>query len=253
MKKIITLLVALALLAGCAQMKWKEGRSRGNQVQNGMTVDQAVAVIGFPPSHSTERYIEWRRGNAQSYDGTAKGSLKFDVQNGVIVNIPDGGIFSAAAVRRQAEKAQAERDAAYADIKAAEAVGKAAEAAREAAEAERTREEVELEKNAASHSTFICKGKSECAKAFALAQIFISERADQKIQVATDTIIETYNPTEVGRIGIKIIKAPSKGESEMIKISPSCKSRLVDSSACRTARTSIYRDFVPYLEASLRD
>nr|MBF0223733.1 DUF3192 domain-containing protein [Desulfobulbaceae bacterium] len=54
---------------------------------------------------------------------------------------------------------------------------------------------------------FICNNEPACKKAFTLTQIFISEQAGMKIQLATDAIIETYGSKE--NISMKAIKMPS--------------------------------------------
>jgi len=86
---------------------------------------------------------------------------------------------------------------------------------------------------------------------FALAQIYVRDNADQKIQVATDTIIETYNPTEDGKLGITVIKMPRAGTVEIVKITPSCKESSASERYCRLKRTAIYRGFKPFVVKSL--
>jgi hypothetical protein len=48
-----------------------------------------------------------------------------------------------------------------------------------------------------------CKDSDDCSRKFALTQIFISEHADMQIQLATDAIIETFNPIEIMKVGAK--------------------------------------------------
>jgi hypothetical protein len=48
--------------------------------------------------------------------------------------------------------------------------------------------------SAANGAKVVCDLKTTCAKVFALAQIYIATETDQKIQVVTDSVIQTYNP-----------------------------------------------------------
>jgi hypothetical protein len=76
---------------------------------------------------------------------------------------------------------------------------------------------------AAERARYYCTTKDECQKAFSLTQIFISENADMKIQVATDTIVETYNATQEMNVALKAIKIPGAGTSSQIALSGNCK------------------------------
>ena len=100
-----------------------------------------------------------------------------------------------------------------------------------------------------------CDDKASCDKAFSLAQIYINSRASQKIQVATDTIIETYNPTEYGNIGMGAVKIPGKGSSAIIRLSVTCK--ISDSGSfenyCKSRKLDIYKDFRPFVNKMLSD
>jgi hypothetical protein len=100
-----------------------------------------------------------------------------------------------------------------------------------------------------------CNDKTSCDKTFSLTQIYINSMASQKIQVATDTIIETYNPTEYGNIGMGAVKIPSKGGSEIIRLSVTCK--VSDSGHfekyCESKKLDIYRGFRPFVNKMLGD
>lgn len=123
---------------------------------------------------------------------------------------------------------------------------------REAREAEERKKEMADELVAAEHATVTCKSKATCNKAFALAQIYVQQHSDQKIQVATDTIIDTYNPTEGGNVGITVTKVPRAGATEVISITPHCKTEgMYYESVCRLKRTSVYRGFRPFVKKSL--
>lgn len=77
--------------------------------------------------------------------------------------------------------------------------------------------------DAARGSRLTCADDTECRKAFSLAQIYVSTMTDMKIQFATDTIIETYNPTEIGKRGAKVIKMPGAGQSAEIVLTVFCR------------------------------
>lgn len=258
MKKIISAITLLAVLIGCAASSYKSARENANQVQNGMTLGQASAILGIPPTYLTSEFAEWRRGNAQSYDGSIKGSIRFKLKDGVIIGIPAGGIFSSEAAQQYYDEMDARRNEANIQRAAldAEVSAKKAREAKLRAEAA-TAAEARLrllmaeERQAALNSHVSCNDRIMCAKIFALAQIYTSENSDQKIQVATDTIIETYNPTERGRIGIKIIKMPRHGTAEIVSITVTCNEDEFNAVNCSSKRTQIYQGFRPYVEARL--
>lgn len=100
-----------------------------------------------------------------------------------------------------------------------------------------------------------CNDKASCDKAFSLTQIYINSKASQKIQVATDTIVETYNPTENGNIGMGAVKIPGKGSSAIIRLSVTCK--VSDSghfaNYCESKKLDIYKGFRPFVNKMLGD
>jgi hypothetical protein len=98
-------------------------------------------------------------------------------------------------------------------------------------------------------SRVVCTADSECRKAFALAQIYVSTKTDMKIQLATDTIIETYNPTEGGRMGAKVIKTPGAGQSAEIVITVSCRECSLE---LRKISYQLMSEFRPFVESRLR-
>lgn len=254
MLRQIILLISIAIaLSGCGTARFNEARTRVNEVKNGMTVSEARVILGVQPTRVDDEYVIWARGSAQSYNGTDSGAIRFKLKKGRIAEIPDGGIFSPAAVaqleqdRLNAEKTKSAKHAL--EVAEKERLAKL-KVEKERQEAENVEREIIAELKAARESTVICKDKVSCAKAFALAQVYVSEKSDQKIQVATDTIIETYNPTEMGKIGIKVVKVPRQGTTELLTITPTCKSEKYPSieSLCRTSRTSIYSGFRRFIE-----
>lgn len=94
-----------------------------------------------------------------------------------------------------------------------------------------------------------CGTESECRKAFALAQIYVSTKTDMKIQLATDTIIETYNPTESGKMGAKVIKTPGAGQSAEIVLTVACREC---SDPIRRDSLVLMREFRRFVEVRLK-
>jgi len=223
-----------------------------------MTVAQASQILGMPPTDTSSVLVQWRRGNAQKYDGTPSGAIEFHVLDDRIVDVPEGGIFSPAALakinaewlkRRQESDAEIERLGA----EQLEIARLAADARREQEkkDQEETLKNIAAELKAKENAIVICKDKATCSKVFALAQIYVQQNADQKIQVATDTIIETYNPTEGGKAAITVIKIPRSGSTEVVQIKPSCKDEKYFEKICQLKRTAIYRGFKPFIEEAL--
>lgn len=129
----------------------------------------------------------------------------------------------------------------------AEETRKAAAAAAKRAQQKAT--EVALLADADRGSRLTCANDTECRKAFSLAQIYVSTKTDMKIQFATDTIIETYNPTEVGKMGAKVIKMPGAGQSAEIVLTVSCRECSV---IPRLESLNLMRDFRQFVESRLR-
>lgn len=104
---------------------------------------------------------------------------------------------------------------------------------------------------AKQNSSVVCVGEKICKKYFQLTQLFINNNSDMKIQVATDTIVETYNPTDLYKVGMKASKYPGKDDSEKIIIDVICKSEANDA-LCIQKETAIYEKFRPFIEMSLQ-
>lgn len=100
----------------------------------------------------------------------------------------------------------------------------------------------------------ICDSKTGCDKTFSLTQIYINSNANQKIQIATDTIVETYNPTENGNIGMSAIKIPGKGSSSVVHLTVTCKidDGGIYDQVCESKKTHIYNGFRPFVSKMLR-
>lgn len=260
MKRIISVIFLATLLFGCAASSYRTARANANQVKDGMTLAQASEILGLKPNFVSSEIAEWRRGNAQSYDGTQNGAIRFKLRDGIVVDVPEGGIFSSAGVAVATKEfldKMAKLDAdAISEAKAKaekERINAEENAARGKILAEKLRRDVAAERAAIAGSVLKCKDKTTCSKMFSLSQIYISTQADQKIQVATDTIIETYNPTEEGKVGAKVVKTPKFGSSEEISIDVQCKEGKYEThnNYCILRRTKIYAGFRPFVESNL--
>jgi hypothetical protein len=122
-------------------------------------------------------------------------------------------------------------------------------------EAERKKQEAKLAlMDAAQKSRFLCQYKTACEKAFSLTQIFVSENSDMKIQVATDTIIETYNPTEAMKTGLKAVKIPRRGDTAEIVLTASCRDESRESfkDICDKKLLSLYLAYPTFIQSALR-
>lgn len=104
---------------------------------------------------------------------------------------------------------------------------------------------------AKQNSSVVCVGEKICKKHFQLTQLFINNNSDMKIQVTTDTIVETYNPTDLYKVGMKASKYPGKDDSEKIIIDVICKSEANDV-ICIQKETAIYEKFRSFIEMSLQ-
>lgn len=107
---------------------------------------------------------------------------------------------------------------------------------------------------AESKAVIACQDKAACDKVFSLTQIYINQTADQKIQLATDTIVETYNPAGEGKMGLRAVRIPGKGTSATIRLTANCKSEasaLVN--PCVQRKTNAYSGFRPFIESMLKE
>ena len=98
-----------------------------------------------------------------------------------------------------------------------------------------------------------CGDKTACDKAFSLTQIYINQTSDQKIQLATDTIVETYNPTDEGKIGLAATRVPGKGASASILLKVTCKDGSYAIDLCLLKKTNAYEGFRPFIERMLKE
>jgi hypothetical protein len=99
-------------------------------------------------------------------------------------------------------------------------------------------------------SAWKCTTPLECDKAFALAQIYIDQNSDMKIQVATNTIVETFNPTDEGKIGLKVVRMPLRGQEAEVRLVVTCKRG--HPQLCIDRETHVYEGFPTFMKARLQ-
>lgn len=152
------------------------------------------------------------------------------------------------------ERTMVERERFSKEIKEKEEVDAAQRRANEEAEKERlARDRLELKSRyeaSRAIAKFECSNELACTKAFSLAEIFVAENSDLKIQVVSRSIIETYNPTEEGKFGGRIVKMPHKGTSNIIFYTPVCKS---DSNYCLIGMTKRNIEFSIWMNSNFRN
>ena len=121
MKKILWFIAALVLGAGCASKSpLPPSFPNANAVKNGMTVAQAILVMGMQPTVVSGDRALWERADKRAYDGTVAGSVEFRLVDGRIADVPDGGIISPAAAARLNEEWVRQHNAKNADAHEAE-------------------------------------------------------------------------------------------------------------------------------------
>jgi hypothetical protein len=100
-------------------------------------------------------------------------------------------------------------------------------------------------------AVFRCRGALGCEKAFSLAQIFVNEKSDMKIQIATNTIVETYSPTDAGKLGMKVMKIPLSGDEAELRLTVACKPGAREIS-CVVFEANTYEQFPLFMKARYR-
>lgn len=75
---------------------------------------------------------------------------------------------------------------------------------------------------AARDAVVLCNTKESCDRAFELTEVFFATSADTKIQTATNTTLETYKSTGLGKISLKALKIPQGRNSYRISLTVNC-------------------------------
>lgn len=68
-----------------------------------------------------------------------------------------------------------------------------------------------------------CADAAECAQKWELAQLFVANNSGMKIQIATNVLIETYNPTNYRPVwGMRVTKEPVGAGHYLISATAVC-------------------------------
>lgn len=156
-----------------------------------------------------------------------------------------------ALAQASAAKEKVEADAAARKAKE-DAAAQDAAAKEEREKAETIKLNADFEKSKAK-AFYRCRDRLECEKAFSLTQIFIATNTDMKIQMANDTIIETYNPNKVAAMGATAFKIPKEGTSAEIRLIVSCETKDLEiaEKSCKTRSIEINTNFPRFLKERL--
>jgi hypothetical protein len=112
-------------------------------------------------------------------------------------------------------------------------------------------QELELAEIAANIS---CKTKASCEKAFELTEVFFATAADLKIQTATKTTLETFNPSKDGDIGLRALKVPQSSDGANIVLTVSCAAEGAKfKEFCITKKIDTYNNFRIFMRKSFQD
>lgn len=103
--------------------------------------------------------------------------------------------------------------------------------------------------DAQAKAQYKCRDKLECDKVFSLTQIFVSTESDMKIQLATDSVIETFNSGEIGKLSMKALKIPGVQTSGTVILTISCKG--IDE-ICMPGQITKYRQYPAFIEKMLK-
>ena len=68
-----------------------------------------------------------------------------------------------------------------------------------------------------------CTKKDQCDRMFRVASDFVTEMSSMKIQIASPNYISTYNPINVGHIGMSARRTLVSGDTELIKLEVNCR------------------------------
>ena len=123
----------------------------------------------------------------------------------------------------------------------------------EAEEAKRKAEQAKRDLLAAlalarSRDRVECAG-AQCDRAFAQAQAYLLMQADMRIQVATPTLIETYNATADGQLQMRLLRVPTTGDRWEIVLTAHCRDeRMTSEERCNRKLLEAYGGFLPHMQ-----
>jgi len=95
-----------------------------------------------------------------------------------------------------------------------------------------------------------CSSDEQCKRAWSAAQGWVSQNCGMKIQIATDSLIETYgSPQSSMALACKVVKQPSSGGSYIISFDAGCGNFL----GCNTDPLNAGMTFNSYVNSVMGD
>ncbi|MGC2166277.1 MAG: hypothetical protein WA632_09715, partial [Gallionella sp.] len=86
-----------------------------------------------------------------------------------------------------------------------------------------TDELIDQEKAAEQKAIVNCRNRAHCNRLFSLTLSYIASETGKKIEVVSDTIIQSPEPTDIGDIGMVAKLTPGSGNTANIRLSVTCK------------------------------
>ncbi|MBN1546576.1 MAG: hypothetical protein JW902_07955 [Syntrophaceae bacterium] len=104
-----------------------------------------------------------------------------------------------------------------------------------------------------------CTTKTQCAKAFLLAKLFVAQKASMDIRYSGDDMVLTYEPEDGGMTGMAAQLIPDVGEAATINLIAVCKHMDMMTlpgtypyfDQCAERLISAYTGFKPFIESRL--
>jgi len=113
-----------------------------------------------------------------------------------------------------------------------------------------TRSELPPEAAAAkAKSVWRCRGVTECDRAWAAAELFVTRNSDMRLRTAKRPLIETYPPILPGEIGLRVDRIDVSGDEAELRLTVSCRAAKLRQ-ACTTAELRLYPAFPAFLRSA---
>lgn len=69
-----------------------------------------------------------------------------------------------------------------------------------------------------------CKNEAQCVRWWRTAQVWVAQNSGMKVQIATDAIVDTYNPSRnVNGWGVLVTRMPHIDGGDIIDINATCR------------------------------
>lgn len=74
-----------------------------------------------------------------------------------------------------------------------------------------------------------------------------------KIQIATNTIVETYNATDDGKLALKAVRIPLRGDEAEVRLTVSCRGAGPTwNQFCRDREVRVYEGYLDFLRTRVQ-